>query len=112
VVFINPIYILGEFGGIWSSGKRGSKLEGLVASRAGHNSTSWRGFAEYSQSLLIFSLGLLAGGLWRLGSLLRQPLGGTYLCIAYYCIGWQPILILLGLSSRLQISCIRDLLTI
>jgi hypothetical protein len=47
VVYISPIYIPGEFGGIWSLGKGGSKLEGLATSRAGHNSANWRGFAEY-----------------------------------------------------------------
>jgi hypothetical protein len=47
VVSISPIYISGEFGGNWSSGKGGPKLEGLAASKARRNSVSWSGFAEY-----------------------------------------------------------------
>jgi len=46
-VSISPIYILGEFGRIWRLGKGGIKLEGLAASKAGLNSTSWRGLAVY-----------------------------------------------------------------
>ena len=95
-----PIYILGKFGGIWSSERGGLKLEGSSVARAVRNSSSWRGSAVYWPGSLIFSLILNAASLWRIGSLLRQPLGGTYLCIAYYCIDWQPILILLGFSSR------------
>jgi hypothetical protein len=43
----SPIYIPGEFGGIWSSERGGLKLEGSSIARAVRISTSLRGSAVY-----------------------------------------------------------------
>jgi hypothetical protein len=106
MVYIILIYILGDFGGIWSSYKGGSKLEGLTSSKAWCNSSSWRGFVEHYQGLLIFSLSLLVGGLWRLGYILKQPLGGTYVYISYYCIELTTHFDIIGAFFQIYISLV------
>jgi len=50
-------------------------------------------------------LQLLAFG--GLDLLLKQPLGGYYHCIAYYCIGWQTIFDIIGVFFQIYRSLVQ-----
>ena len=112
-VSISPIYILGDFWRIWRSREGRPKLEGLVASRAGHNLSSWGGLTVHWLGSSIFSHIFLVGGLSMLGSLLLHPLGVIYLSIVLIIVSiGSPFCYYWGFVPDLQISCIQVLLTI
>jgi hypothetical protein len=85
------------------------KLRDSAATKAVCNSASWKGLAPYWIKISSHQSSLVVVGLWRLGSSLqiREPLGGYYHCIDYYCSNWHPIFDIIGVFFQISRSLVQ-----